>query len=125
MNIAKDPIINAIYNEIKRGIQITLDNKCLGSALILICSGVDIMANLSRPVGAREARDSDFVRWAEKYMKVVKEGGITGEELYSARCAIIHTYGVESRRTRKGTARKIAFIHKGYCPVHQAYKQSE
>jgi hypothetical protein len=45
-SIEIDPIINAIYRGIKRGIQIAIENDCFDSAIILILSGIDSMAYL-------------------------------------------------------------------------------
>ena len=50
MNFSKDPLVNSIYQGIKRGIQVTYDNECYGSFLILIYSGIDAMSYLSMPL---------------------------------------------------------------------------
>ncbi len=118
MDLSRDPINNAIYNGIKRGIEISLDNKCYGSALILIYAGIDAMANLGRPIDKTEVTPEDFITWVNKYIFFKTSEKITGEELYSARCAVLHTYGLESRMTRKGAARMIAYMwDKSQSPI--------
>ena len=112
MRFARDPLINAIYQGIKRGIQVAYDNECYGSCLILIYCGIDAMSYLDMPPCQAEAASRDFIQWAERYLSPelsTQSTRITGEELYSARCAVVHTYTVESRKTKSGSARIIGY----------------
>jgi hypothetical protein len=104
-----DPIQSAIYDGIKRGIQLCIDNECYGCAMILLYSGIDMMANLSTPLSQSRVTRDDFTRWCDRYIRLPGAEQINGLELYSARCAVVHTYGVESDLTRDGRARQVAF----------------
>ena len=64
------------------------------------------------PPSQEEVHANDFVQWAERYLcPSLKNQAtqITGEELYSARCAVVHTYTVESRKTKSGSTRAIGY----------------
>jgi hypothetical protein len=37
-DLSRDPIINVVYNQIKRGIRVALENECYASVVILIYS---------------------------------------------------------------------------------------
>jgi hypothetical protein len=74
----RDPIINAIHNGIKRGIRVTLQNNCVGSAVILILSGIDAMAFLEMPAGQDDVTRNDFVTWVERYIKFPCKEQLTG-----------------------------------------------
>ncbi len=116
MQFAKDPLINAIYQGIKRGIQVTYDNECYGAFLILIYCGIDAMSYLDMPTNRAEVQAGDFIQWAERYLSPNlknKATQVTGEELYSARCATVHTYGIESLKTKSGSARRILYMVDG------------
>ncbi len=120
MKYSEDSLINAIYQGIKRGIQVTFDNECLGSCLILIYCGIDSMAYLSLPAGQEEVRREDFIRWVNQYLSPGLSNGrisVTGEDLYSARCAVVHTYTSESRTTKIGLAKIISYQYGGGLPV--------
>lgn len=117
MDIQKDPIINAIYKGIKKGIEVAFESGCLGSALILIYSGIDAMAYLSMPESQKGVRSRDFKQWVTRYIQIDAKETITTEEFYSARCAVLHTYGVESGKTRSGHARMIGYMVGGYPPI--------
>jgi len=119
MRFAGDSLINAIYQGIKRGIQVTYDNECYGACLILIYCGIDAMSYLDMPSSQEEVHDNDFIQWAERYLSPSLKNQatqITGEELYSARCGVVHTYTVESLRT-KGGSRRIGYMVGGNCSI--------
>ena len=115
MNSQRDPI--TAFHDIREGIQTVLDKKCYGATLVLIYAGIDAMANLARPEGQVQVHPDDFVAWVERYLKVAADEKISGAEWYSARCAVLHTYGVESNLTRGGNARMLGYMAGGYPPV--------
>lgn len=111
--IKNDPIINAIYGGIKRGIQVTIENRSYASAVTLILSGIDTMAYLSMPASQQDVKQKDFVTWAERYIKLPCKEQLTGLDLYGARCAMLHTYGARSKLSREGKCRLICYMDKG------------
>ena len=120
--LARDPVINAINNGIRRGIEITVANGCYGSAVVLIYSGMDSMAYLAMPKDQTDVTGKDFIEWADRYIKFPCKDQLTGADLYGARCAILHTYSVHSRMSRDGKARLIGYMDKSLPEVsyHQA-----
>lgn len=100
-----DPIHDAIFGQhgIKQGIESCFGNKCYASALILIFSAIDSLANLVRPEEREENTSTDFIGWVKRYIHLKGDTVVTPDELWSARNAIVHTYGIHSRDTRRGT----------------------
>lgn len=117
MDINRDPLTKAVYDGILRGIEVTLGNGCYNSALILILAGVDQMANLDMQASQQEVKREDFMRWVDEYIKIESKEQITPEEVYSARCAVVHTYGVESTITKSGKARMVLYMLGAYPPI--------
>lgn len=115
MHSERDPL--TAFSEIRQGIQTVLDNKNYGAVLILVYAGIDTMANLARPEHQAEVQPNDFIAWVDQYLKIEAEEEISGEEWYSARCSVLHTYGVESRRTRSGSARMLGYMAGGAPPI--------
>jgi hypothetical protein len=111
-SIERDPIIHAIYGGIKRGIQVAIENGCFESAVILILSGIDSMAYLSMPSSQQDVKRDDFVKWAERYIKFPCKNQLTGLDLYGARCAMLHSFGVVSDLSRTGQCRKVGYMDK-------------
>ena len=82
------------------------------TGLILFYSAIDIMAWLSRDQLESDATRNDFIRWVNEFMLPGTGLLCTAEELYSARCNIVHTYAPEwgtgvNRRERE--TRKIIY----------------
>ncbi|KQC08570.1 MAG: hypothetical protein APR62_04460, partial [Smithella sp. SDB] len=106
----RDPISKAIYGGIKRGIQVAVENNCYGSAVILILSGIDSMAFLNMPESQTDVTRTDFIDWVNRYMKFPCKEKLTGADLYGARCAMLHTYGVVSKMSREGKCRMVGYM---------------
>lgn len=118
----RDPINSAIYDGVKRGINVCLENECFGSAVILTYSGIDTMAYLAMPENQTDVTRNDFVQWCDKYIRFSGQEQLTGLELYSARCGMLHTYGVESRLTRSGHCRKLGYMDRSVPEIRYSQK---
>lgn len=116
-DLSQDPLINAVDNGIKRGIRVAIENKCLGSAVILILSGIDTMAYIAMPDSQDDVTRGDFVRWADQYIKFPCREQLTGWDLYGARCAMLHNYGTASGLSRNGKCRQIGYMGKSVPEV--------
>ena len=105
----RDPIVNVIYEGIKREIQLTLDAGCLRAPVLLTYSGIDAMAYLGMPASQDDVKGADFIDWCNKYMRFPCVEQLTGADLYGARCAALHNYGAVSRMSREGKCRIIVY----------------
>ena len=117
VNLACDPVINAINNGIRRGIEVAVANGCYGSAVALVYSGMDSMAFLAMPKDQTDVTGKDFIEWADHYIRLPCTEQLTGADLYGARCAMVHTYSVYSRMSREGKARIIGYMDKSVPEV--------
>jgi hypothetical protein len=115
-----DPLNNAVYDGIKRGIRVCIENKCFGSAVILVYSGIDAMAFLGMPSGQVDVTGADFISWCNKYIRFCVEQELTGQELYAARCGMLHTYGVESASSRRGHCRRLGYMDRSIPEIRYA-----
>jgi hypothetical protein len=77
--------------------------------LILLYSAIDIMAWLNRDESHADSRRSDFIHWVNNYLLPHSELTCKANDLYSARCSILHSYTSESRMSRQGEAKKIYY----------------
>jgi hypothetical protein len=91
----------------------------LGAAMLLY-AGIDGLAWLSRPTTAPDVRPEDFKTWVRDYLLPDSGLACSDEDLYSARCALLHTQTAESRASRSGQAKPLWYgVDKGqaYVPV--------
>jgi len=64
------------------------------------------MAFLNMPAAKTDIMRSDFIAWAQQYIRLP---GVVGADLYGARCSILHG-GAQSRFVREGRGRPIAVM---------------
>jgi hypothetical protein len=78
--------------ELTKSIDECLKNKEKISLLILIYTTIDIMVWLSRDPHDADATKEDFIRWVSEFLLPGSGLECTGENLYAARCAMLHSY---------------------------------
>jgi len=94
--------------------------------LVLIYASIDILASLIRPESQEDVSRSDYTAWVEKYLLRAGSLPCTALEIYAARCALLHTYGAESRLSREGHARQIVYARGAYTgPVELETNKGE
>jgi hypothetical protein len=64
-------------------------------------------------LGAPQTQDNvtrkDFIAWASRYVRFPGREQLTGEDLYGARCAILHQHAAESDLSRQGKCRIVGY----------------
>ena len=75
------------------------------------------MAYLAMPQDQTDVLGKDFIDLADRYIKFPCKNQLTGTDLYGARCAMVHTYSVNSRMSREGKARLIGYMDKSMPEV--------
>jgi hypothetical protein len=101
--------LDNIINNIIKSIELCLNAKLQISSLILLYSGIDIMAWLNRPVSEEFAIRNDFIRWVDDYLLPNSNIKCEAIDLYAARCAIIHSYSFYSKLSKRGKAKEICY----------------
>jgi hypothetical protein len=92
-----------------KGIDVCLETQCLVSAVSLILSAIDALSALTRKRPDKDTDHKVFECWTKKYIQPEERLGCTAKELYSARCAVLHNYGSESRLTRRCEAKPVVY----------------
>lgn len=77
--------------------------------LILLYSHIDIVASLNRPSAKEEGTRKDFKDWVNEYLLPDSNLSCNADDLYAARCGLVHSYMAEARDTRSGTAKQIHY----------------
>lgn len=114
MDLFKAVIADCIGNDI----HVCLNNNAPTGAVLLTYCAMDAMAYLSMLEGKQKVGRSDFKDWIKKYMKTdsAQPYQYNEEDLYGARCGIVHTYGAESDLSRENKCKKI--VYKPNCLRH-------
>jgi len=79
-------------------------------ALILLYSSLDIVASLSRPISQEDTSGEVFKKWVDTHM--LPDSGLTcsAQDVWAARCGILHTLSLQSRLSRCGSARVLTYV---------------
>lgn len=74
-------------------------------ALVVLYSAIDTLAWSTRSGG--DVTRSDFCDWVSAHMAPSNQLGCTAEDLYAARCGLLHSGASESRLSREGKATEL------------------
>lgn len=77
--------------------------------LVLIFSAIDSYGYLDSPSEQSKATGQSFKAWVEKYITINPGIEYSEIDLWSSRCAVLHTHTLESDLSKKGAAREIVF----------------
>lgn len=79
-------------------------------AFILLYSSIDILSSLTRPVGSDDTSGTIFKDWVKRYLLPGSFLSCSEEDIWGARCGLLHTYTVQSRLSRQGRVRELHYI---------------
>lgn len=96
--------------ELVSAINLLHGNRLMLPAVMMTFASIDIFAALARPSENVESNSNDFRSWAEQYLLPGSKLACTAEELWAARCGLLHTYTPDSRSVRKGKAAKMLYV---------------
>ncbi|MFO0467656.1 MAG: hypothetical protein ACK5ZS_01715 [bacterium] len=83
------------------------DSKSHDGALILAFSLVDTLGLINAPASKVDAGSSTFCAWLDEYLLPLPGETVTSDDLWGARCGIVHALTQESRHARAGRARLV------------------
>jgi len=78
--------------------------------LILAYSLIDILSWLDRSDDHDDVSRTDFLSWADLYIKPEDNFGCSSLDLYGARCSIVHSYSSESKLSRDRETNRIFYL---------------
>ena len=79
-------------------------------ALVLLYSAIDIAAGLASD-NADISSKKRFVKWVNRYMAPHARLACSAQDLYGARCGMVHSFAAESSLSRRGEAKQILYAY--------------
>ena len=107
--------------ELRKAPALCLQKEYWLSAVKLIYSGTDNLAWLTREHDRPNVEGKDFIGFADKYLLPSSGLECSSEELYSARCGLLHCNTAESNISRSGKARYLSYAT-GWSPEEKGYE---
>src|SRR5690349_15829330 len=99
------------------GIDACVEAQCVMSAVTLIYATIDAVSALVRPVRTVESTSEQFREWVRRYYLPALRAPVSVEDIWGARCGVVHTYGPDSRSSRgKGASILVYKWRTGHRP---------
>jgi hypothetical protein len=92
------------------------------AALVVLYSGIDILSSLTRPESSENTSSQYFKEWVERYMLLKLPSALTAQDIWSARCGLLHTNQPDSDLSRKGKAKEIVYMRAPMEDIESAQK---
>ncbi|WP_133480196.1 hypothetical protein [Cognatilysobacter segetis] len=85
------------------------EQQLYGFFLVIVYSTIDTFGLLNAPAGQTEASGDSFRAWAAKYLVPRATDPYTADDLWGARCGVLHTFSTDSRWAKQGKARQLQY----------------
>jgi hypothetical protein len=103
-------VFSARVNEFKISVKLLLDAAHTLPALVMLYAAIDILGSLLRPQSEPDTKGEYFRKWVDDYMIRHSQVAFTSEELWGARCGLLHTHTAASKLSRHGMARQLHYF---------------
>lgn len=91
------------------GLSLLYNAKLYGQMLVLLYSFIDSAGLLDAPSTQIKATGESFKNWVKKYMLGDPRVNFNEVDLWSARCAVLHTFTSQSDISNSGQARELQY----------------
>ena len=100
------------FDTLRTAIAVCVSCNCAMPALLLIYAGIDIAGALYAPGTEYRATGDKFKAWVSQFMVAKLGKAVTADELWGARCGVVHVYGPSSNHPLASGApqRKISYV---------------
>jgi hypothetical protein len=109
VNRSVDVILDEYFDTTRAAINALGEDRLAAHRLILLYCAIDTCGLLDAPGSQSDATSESFKAWTKKYFLAQPGIDLHASDLWSARCATLHSFTVESRMSRKGEARQLVF----------------
>jgi hypothetical protein len=80
------------------------------AALILLYAFLDVLGTATKVLTDGNGNGPAFRRWVDEYVLSATELGVSSEDIWGARCGMLHSLSHESDRSRQGKAKVILYV---------------
>jgi len=103
-------VLSARMNEFTISVKLLLDAAHTLPALVMLYAAIDILGSLLRPESESDTKGEYFKKWVDDYMIGHLQVAFTSEDLWAARCGLLHTHTASSTLSRQGKARQLHYF---------------
>ncbi|MCB2228650.1 MAG: hypothetical protein KQH53_18380 [Desulfarculaceae bacterium] len=100
-------VLKLKLDEIEKAVGLCIGQGLIEPSLVLLYSAIDILGWLDS--SEEWASKKSFMAWANKYILIDNSLNCTDIELYGARCGLLHTFSPDSKLSKHGEVRRVAY----------------
>jgi hypothetical protein len=105
-----EPAFTRALTQLKETVRDLFSAKRTLPGFLLLYTSVDILASLTRPKTAEDTSSDYFKKWVEDYMLPGSQLKCNADDIWGARCGLLHTLTGESRMSRYRGAKMLNYI---------------
>lgn len=102
--------IEKYFNSVVEAVDLLHQKMLLSQALTIIYSSIDACGLLNAPDLQEKSTGTTFKAWVEKYMLISNTLECSADDLWGARCAVLHTHSSISDLSKASKVREIQYI---------------
>ncbi|WP_351189338.1 hypothetical protein [Shewanella sp. TB4-MNA-CIBAN-0142] len=102
--------LDKYFQSVINAIDLLHQNKLMGQALTVMYSTIDACGLLNAPASQEKATGKTFKSWVNQYMLTSDVLECNAEDLWGARCAVLHTHTSASDLSKAATVREIQYV---------------
>lgn len=105
------PTLDRAFSQVREAADMLLAKELPLPTLILLYAMIDTLGWANRPEGKESSDRTDFMAWVNTFLLPGNGISATAEDLYAARCAVVHAHSFESSMSKAGKARRILYSY--------------
>ena len=106
----KDSNIEKYINSVIEAVDILHEKALFGQVLTIIYSSIDACGLLDASAEQNKATGKTFKDWVNKYLLPVSSLECSADDLWGARCAVLHTHTAVSDLSKASKVKEIQYI---------------
>ena len=108
-SLTTDQMIEGFFLSTTKAVGTLFKEQLIGHSLIVIYSAIDTCGLLDAPAAQNSATGLSFKAWVKKYLLASSSLEFNEDDLWAARCAVLHTFTSESDLSKSGKARQLQY----------------
>ncbi len=106
---------DAAVEELLGSARLLEERDLLTPFLIIIYCAIDTMAWLGLPDNREEVKRSDFIKWIADHRIATRIRPCSPEDLYGARCGLLHSYNPQSALSRRRKVKEVYYLRGAFA----------
>ncbi len=106
---SNDELLSTYLANTIRALDVLYQEKLYLQSFVIFYSAIDSVGFLDSQPGQKRATQASFNKWVNSYLLKNSGLAVSAADLYSARCALLHTSSQESEMSRDNIAKQVNY----------------